>query len=88
MGIQILPQASKKEPKARFQMMAALRQQGMGEGGLAQTFWTLPVVLGFCNSEFSNIFNDCLDNPLPPWEIRSHDFWELIYYVFYRNPGG
>ncbi len=88
MGIRILPPASKKERKARLQMLAALRQQGMGVGGLAQTFWTLAVGLELCNSELSKIFNDCLDNPLPPWEmegLRSLDFWEFIDYLCYRN---
>ncbi len=88
MGIRILPLASKKERKARLQMLAALRQQGMGVGGLAQTFWTLAVGLELCNSELSKIFNDCLDNPLPLWEmegLRSLDFWEFIDYLCYRN---
>ncbi len=69
-------------------MLAALRQQGMGVGGLAQTFWTLAVGLELCNSELSKIFNDCLDNPLPPWEmewLRSLDFWEFIDYLCYHN---
>ncbi len=33
------------------------------------------------------MFNDCLDNTLPPWELeglRSLDFWEFIDYLCYR----
>ncbi len=85
MGIQILPPASKKERKARLQMLAALCQQGMGVGGLAQTFWTLAVGLELCNSELSKIFNDCLDNPLPPLEMEGLRSWQFIGYLCYRN---
>ncbi|KAI2657438.1 GTP cyclohydrolase 1 [Labeo rohita] len=65
----------------------ALCQQGMGVGGLAQTFWTLVVGLELGNSELSKIFNDCLDNPLPPWEmegLKTLDYWEFIDYLCYR----
>ncbi len=88
MGIQILPPASKKEQKARLRMLADLRQQGMQVGGLAQTFWTLAVGLELCNSELSKIFNECLDNPLPPFEmegLKTLDFWSFINYLSYRS---
>ncbi len=88
MGIRILPPASKKEQKARLRMLADLRQQGMQVGGLAQTFWTLAVGLELCNSELSKIFNECLDNPLPPFEmegLKTLDFWSFINYLSYRS---
>ncbi len=34
------------------------------------TFWTLVVGLELCNSELNKIFNKCLDNPLPLWEME------------------
>ncbi len=88
MGIRILPPASKKEQKARLRMLADLRQQGMQVGGLAQTFWTLAVGLELCNSELSKIFNECLDNPFPPFEmegLKTLDFWSFINYLSYRS---
>ncbi len=69
-------------------MLADLRQQGMQVGGLAQTFWTLAVGLELCNSELSKIFNECLDNPLPPFEmegLETLDFWSFINYLSYRS---
>lgn len=61
MGIQVLPPASKKEWKALLQMLVALCKQGMGVGGLAQTFWIFSIVLELCNSELNKIFNECLN---------------------------
>ncbi len=41
-----------------------------------------------CNSELSKIFNDCLDNPLPPFEmegLKTLDFWSVTDYLCYHN---
>ncbi len=69
-------------------MLADLRQQGMEVGGFAQTFWSLAIGLELCESELSNNFNDCLDNPFPPREmegLKTLNFWSFIEYLCYRN---
>ncbi len=86
MGIQIFPPASKKERKARLRMLADLQQLGMQVGGLAQTFWTLAVGLEICTPELSKNFNECLENPLPPFEmegLKTPDFWNFINHLSY-----
>ncbi len=88
MGIRILPPASKRERRARLQMLATLRQQGLGVGCLAQTFWTMAVGLELCDTELNNIFNECLDNHLPLWEVeglKTLDYWCFIDYLSYRS---
>ncbi|ROL44852.1 hypothetical protein DPX16_22669 [Anabarilius grahami] len=88
MVIRIVPPTSKKERRARHENLTALRQQGMQVGGLAQAFWTLAVELEYNDSKLFKIFNDCLDYPLPSWEIeglRTLDIWDFIDVLQYRS---
>lgn len=81
MDIQILPLVSKKEDNAHFWMLVALRQQGMGVKGLAQTSWTFTVGIELCNSDLKRTFHDCLDNPFAAWEmeeLKILDSWDFI----------
>ncbi len=69
-------------------MLAAVRQQGLGVGGFAQTFWTLAVGLELWDSELNKVFNECLDNPLPLCEmegLKALDYWGFIDYLCYRS---
>lgn len=59
----------------------------MEVGGQAQLFWTLAVGLEYNDSDFIEIFNGCLDYPLPSWEakeVRTLDFWGFIDVLKYR----
>jgi len=60
----------------------------MEVGGLAQLFWTLAVGLEYKDSELIEIFNGCLDYPLPSWEmeeLKTLGFWGFIDVFQYQS---
>ncbi len=84
----ICPLATLKEQTARHQKLMALRQQGTEAGVFAQTFWTLAVGLNYNESALKDLFNVCLDDPLPQWEmegLRILDFWGFVRYLHHRS---
>ncbi len=84
----ICPLATLKERTARHQKLMALRQQGTEAGVFAQTFWTLAVGLNYNESALKDLFNVCLDDPLPQWEmegLRILDFWGFVRYLHHRS---
>lgn len=88
MDIQISPPATKKEQMARLLALMALRQQGMEVGGFAQTFWTIAVGLNYNETALKDLFNVCLDDPLPQWEkegLRILDFRGFVRYLHSRS---
>ncbi|ROJ29252.1 hypothetical protein DPX16_13696 [Anabarilius grahami] len=90
MGIQITPPATIKERMDRLENLITLKQRGHQVGGLAQLFWTLAVGLGYNDAALINLFNDCLDNSLPLWEIErlgDLDFWGFVHYLECRSRG-
>ncbi|XP_067300869.1 calphotin-like [Pseudorasbora parva] len=91
MSIRILPPANLRETVARHRCLSALRQEGLGIGGFAQFFWTMAVGLDYNDAALKDIFNTCLDDPLPAWEmdsLRSLDFWGFSRYLCLRCHGG
>ncbi|XP_067274582.1 microtubule-actin cross-linking factor 1, isoforms 6/7-like [Pseudorasbora parva] len=91
MSIRILPPANLRERVARHRCLSALRQEGLGIGGFAQFFWTMAVGLDYNDAALKDIFNTCLDDPLPAWEmdsLRSLDFWGFSRYLCLRCHGG
>lgn len=42
---------------------------GLCVGAFAQFFWTLSVGLNYDNTTLKDIFNYCLDDPPPKWEM-------------------
>ncbi len=87
MDREICPLATLKERTARHQKLMALRQQGTEAGVFAQTFWTLAVGLNY-ESALKDLFNVCLDDPLPQWEmegLRILDFWGFVRYLHHRS---
>ncbi len=84
----ICPLATLKERTAHHQKLMALRQQGTEAGVFAQTFWTLAVGLNYNESALKDLFNVCLDDPLPQWEmegLRILDFWGFVRYLHHRS---
>lgn len=80
MSIKILPPANAQERLARQLGLAALRQQGLDVRAFAQTFRTIARGLDYQDPALKDIFNLCLDDPLPQWEIeqlRVLDFWNF-----------
>ncbi|CAM4633500.1 unnamed protein product [Leuciscus chuanchicus] len=64
--------------------VAALRQQGLDVRAFAQTFRTIARGLDYQDLALKNIFNLCLDDPLPQWEmeqLRVLDFWNFSNYL-------
>ncbi|ROL41057.1 hypothetical protein DPX16_22926 [Anabarilius grahami] len=70
MVIRIVPPTFKKERRVQLKNLTALRQQGMEVDGLAQLFWTLNPYTPSPLPELIEIFNGCLDFPLPSWEME------------------
>ncbi len=88
MSLKILPPANSQERLARQRGLGALRQQGREVRAFAQFFWTMSRGLDYQDAALKDIFNLCLDNPLPQWEmeqIRILDFWDFSNYVHHRK---
>ncbi len=88
MNLRIASPASKKELRARRQGLITLGQEGLGVGGFAQLFWTVAVGLKYEDSELIDIFNNCLDYPLPSCEmgeLKTLGFWGFINYLTYQH---
>lgn len=80
MSIKILPPANAQERLSRQLGLAALRQQGLDVRAFAQTFRTIARGLDYQDPALKDIFNLCLDDPLPQWEmekLRVLDFWNF-----------
>ncbi len=75
MDHEICPPVTLRERTAQHQRLMALRQQGTEVGGFAQTFWTLTVGLDYNESVLKDLFNVCLDDPLPSGRWRDLGFW-------------
>ncbi len=88
MSLRILPPANSQERLARQRGLGSLRQQGLEVRAFAQFFWTMSRGLEYQDAALKDIFNLCLDNPLPPWEmeqLRILDFWNFSNYVHHRK---
>ena len=91
MSIKVLPPANMQERLARHCSLTALRQDGLGVGGFAQMFWTWSRGLDYNDAALKDIFNSCLDDPLPAWEmdsLRVLDFWGFVSYLGNRSKWG
>uniref|UniRef100_A0A8C1XAV0 Uncharacterized protein n=1 Tax=Cyprinus carpio TaxID=7962 RepID=A0A8C1XAV0_CYPCA len=65
-----------------------LRQKGSEVGGLAQLFWTMAEGMGYNDEALKDLFNACLDNPVPEWEMNKLeilDFWGFTIYLQHRS---
>ncbi|XP_026110317.1 cell wall adhesin EAP1-like [Carassius auratus] len=88
MSIKILPPANAQERLARQQGLGALRQQGQEVRAFAQFFWTMSRGLEYQDAALKDVFNLCLDDPLPQWEmeqLRILDFWNFSNYLHHRK---
>ncbi len=88
MSLRILPPANSQERLARQRGLGSLRQQGLEVRAFAQFFWTMSRGLEYQDAALKDIFNLCLDNPLPQWEmeqLRILDFWNFSNYVHHRK---
>ncbi len=88
MSLKILTPANSQERLARQRGLGALRQQGREVRTFAQFFWTMSRGFDYQDAALKDIFNFCLDNPLPQWEmeqIRILDFWDFSNYVHHRK---
>ncbi len=79
MSLRILPPANSQERWARQRVLGAVRQQGLEVRAFTQIFWTMSRGLEYQDSALKDIFNLCLDNPLPQW--NSWGFWNFSNYV-------
>ncbi len=85
---QDLAHANSQERLARQRVLGALRQQEREVRAFAQFFWTMSRGLDYQDAALKDIFNLCLDNPLPQWEmeqLRILDFWDFSNYVHHRK---
>ncbi len=83
-----LSSSHSKGADGTHQKLMALRQQGQRQEFFAQTFWTLAVGLNYNESALKDLFNVCLDDPLPQWEmegLRILDFWGFVRYLHHRS---
>lgn len=51
-------------------------------------FWNMAMGLELSTIELMNIFNECLDYPLPPSEmegLKTQNFWNFINYLRYHS---
>ncbi len=88
MSLRILPPANSQERLTRQRGLGSLRQQGLEVRAFAQFFWTMSRGLEYQDAALKDIFNLCLDNPLPQWEmeqLRILDFWNFSNYVHHRK---
>ncbi len=88
MSLRILPPANSQERLACQRGLGSLRQQGLEVRAFAQFFWTMSRGLEYQDAALKDIFNLCLDNPLPQWEmeqLRILDFWNFSNYVHHRK---
>ena len=86
-GFRIRSPATMEERRGRLRNLTTLRQRGREVGDLAQAFWTMAVGLGYNDEALKDLFNDCLDDPLPRWEMKGLeilDFWGFTKYLHHR----
>ena len=86
-GFRIGSPATMEERRGRVRNLTTLHQEGREVGGLAQLFWTLAVGLGYNDAALKDWFNNCLDDPLPQWEMKGLeilDFWGFTNYLHHR----
>ena len=86
-GFRIGSPATMEERRGRFRNLTTLRQRGSEVGGLAQLFWTMAVGMGYNDAALKDFFNNCLDDPLPQWEMKGLeilDFWGFTHYLCHR----
>ncbi|XP_016369068.1 glycine-rich RNA-binding protein 1-like [Sinocyclocheilus rhinocerous] len=78
------------EEQAGFQGLEKLHQKGMEVRAFAQRFWTGAERLDVQDMDLKDIFNLCLDESLPHWEmelVKSLDFWNFSRYLQLRKEG-
>ncbi len=88
MSLKILPPANSQERLACQRGLVNLHQQGLEVRAFAQFFWTMSRGLGYQDASLKDIFNLCLDNPLPQWEmehLKILNFWDFSNYVHHRK---
>ncbi|RXN22994.1 proteoglycan 4-like protein [Labeo rohita] len=91
MSIRILPPINAQERLARQRNLAALRQQGWDIGAFTQFFWTMSRGLDYDDTALKDIFNACLDDPVPKWEmdnLKILNYWDFSKYVCHRIQWG
>ncbi|KAI2644704.1 Alpha-mannosidase 2 [Labeo rohita] len=91
MSIRILPPINVQERLARQRNLAALRQQGWDIGAFTQFFWTMSRGLDYDDTALKDIFNACLDDPVPKWEmdnLKILNYWDFSKYVGHRIQWG
>ncbi|KAL0175990.1 hypothetical protein M9458_028320, partial [Cirrhinus mrigala] len=91
MSIRIQPPTNAQERLARQQGLAALRQQGWEIGAFTQFFWTMSRGLDYDDTTLKEIFNSCLDDPVPKWEMENLkilNFWDFSKYIGHRIQWG
>ncbi len=85
MSIRILPPANSQERLARQRGLGSHRQQRLEVRAFAQFFWTMSRGLEYQNAALKDIFNLCLDNPLPQWEMEQLRILNFFNYVHHRK---
>ncbi len=85
MSIRILPPANSQERLARQRGLGSYRQQRLEVRAFAQFFWTMSRGLEYQNAALKDIFNLCLDNPLPQWEMEQLRILNFFNYVHHRK---
>ncbi|KAL0186580.1 hypothetical protein M9458_018250, partial [Cirrhinus mrigala] len=91
MSIRIQPPTNAQERLARQQGLAALRQQGWEIGAFTQFFWMMSRGLDYDDTTLKEIFNSCLDDPVPKWEMENLkilNFWDFSKYIGHRIQWG
>ncbi len=78
MSLRILPPGNSQERLARQRGLGSLRQQGLEVRAFAQFFWTMFRGLEYQDAAIKDIFNLCLDNPLPQWEMEQQRILEFF----------
>ncbi|ROI84236.1 hypothetical protein DPX16_20008 [Anabarilius grahami] len=87
-GFRILPPATTRERLDQLRALRGLRQEGWEVGCFAKVFWTMAVRLGYNDAALKEVFNCCLDDPLPQCEmegLRILDFWRFAAYLRHRK---
>lgn len=101
MSIRILRPISAQKTLACQKGLAALRQHGLEVSAFTQFFWTMSVGFDYNDAILKDIFNDCLDDPLPKSEMDGlkilsfwdfsrhlgHHIWWGISPIHFRNSG-
>ncbi|ROL53547.1 hypothetical protein DPX16_21796 [Anabarilius grahami] len=86
----IRPSASTREDQTCPQVLTTLRQRDMEVRAFTQKFWSRAERFSHSDAVLKDIFNHCLDDPLPQWEmelVRSLNFWNFSNYLYLRKNG-